>query len=305
MIELDLSIEISGFKMKNPTMLASGILGISIPLLKRVLEAGAGGVVTKSIGIKQRDGYQTPNIVETFCGYVNAIGLSNPGIDEFMKELQEFDISDMPIIVSVFGGSELEFSKLVSTLDKTDVKGFELNLSCPHVAGLGAEVGSNPDTVYKITKEVKKCSKKPIFVKISPNVTNHLEIARAAEDGGADGIVAINAVRAMVIDIETGRPILSNKVGGLSGPAIKPIAVRYVYDISRNVKIPVIGCGGINCWEDAIEFMLAGASAIQIGTAIAYKGLNVFNEIIYGISEYLKRKSYHSVKEIIGLAHKF
>jgi len=178
-------------------------------------------------------------------------------------------------------------------------------VSCPHIKKAGAEIGCDPLLLTEIVKEVKKRVNIPVIVKLTPNVANIDEIAKAAEKAGADAITAINTVKAMNIEIETGRPLLANKFGGLSGPAIKPIAVRCVYDVYRSVDVPIIGCGGISSWQDAVEFMLAGASAVQIGTAVAFKGVGVFSSVAKGIEAYLKRKGFKNVKELVGLAHKF
>ncbi|MGQ9469487.1 MAG: dihydroorotate dehydrogenase [Nitrososphaerales archaeon] len=302
---MDLSVEIAGFKMSNPLMLASGILGTSIASLRRVYEAGAGAVITKSIGYEARTGYENPTLVEVHGGYLNAIGLSNPGVKEFHNELSKSNIENLPLIVSLFGAKPSEFKEMVSILDELKIKAYELNLSCPHVKGFGIEVGQDPKAVREIVKAIKEETKKPLFVKLSPNVTDIVEMAKVAENSGADALTIANTIRAMSIDIETCRPILANKIGGLSGPAIKPIAVRCVYEVSKAVRIPVIGCGGILNWQDAIEFFLAGAKAVQIGTAIAYEGLNIFEKIKKGIRDYLTMKEKKSVREIVGLSHGF
>jgi len=180
----------------------------------------------------------------------------------------------------------------------------ELNVSCPHVKETGSEIGQNPKILAQVIKAVKLKVDKPVFVKLSPNVTSIADIAETAEKAGADALTAINTVKAMAIDAETAMPILSNKVGGLSGPAIKPVALRCVYEVYERVKVPIVGCGGITSWRDAVEFLLAGASAIQMGTAIALKGANVFKTVSRGIEAYLKRKGFRSVKEIVGLSHR-
>jgi len=305
MQEPDLSVEIADFKMRNPLILASGILGTSIDLLGRVFEAGAGAMITKSIGYEQRMGYNNPTIVEVFGGYINAIGLSNPGVKEFLKELSGSKIKSLPLVASLFGSEPSEFKEMILLLDGLEVKAYELNLSCPHVKGFGAEVCQDPKVVLEIIRTVKAETRKPVFVKLSPNVSDICHLAKLAEDAGADALTVVNTFRATTIDIETGRPILANKIGGLSGPAIKPIAVRCVFEIFQNVEIPIIGCGGVVNWQDAIEFFLAGATAVQIGTAIAYEGLSVFGNIIQGIKDYLIRKGKGSVREIVGIAHDF
>jgi dihydroorotate dehydrogenase (NAD+) catalytic subunit len=187
---------------------------------------------------------------------------------------------------------------------KAGVDALELNLSCPHVERTGAEIGHDPGLVADVVEKVKAKVDRPVFVKLTPNVADIVEVAKAAAESGADALTAINTVRAMAIDLETTRPLLANKVGGLSGPAIKPIAVRCVYEIYQEVDVPVIGCGGISTWRDAVEFMLAGASAVQIGTAVAFKGLEVFRSVTEGMEVYLKEKAFKSVKEIVGLAHR-
>jgi dihydroorotate dehydrogenase (NAD+) catalytic subunit len=300
-----LATEIAGLKLANPTMLASGILGYTGLSLKSVIEAGAGAVVTKSLGLKQRTGYPNPTVVQVDCGLLNAMGLPNPGISHFKEEMKELKNAGAPTIVSIYGYSSEEFAQVAETAAEMGADALELNVSCPHVKKAGAEIGCDPRLLTDVVEEVKKKVDKPVIVKLTPNVANIGEIAKAAEKAGADAITTINTVKAMSIDVETGRPLLANKFGGLSGPAIKPIAVRCVYDVYRSVDVPVIGCGGITGWQDAVEFMLAGASAVQIGTAIAFKGVSVFSSVAKGIDAYLKRKGFKNVKELVGLAHKY
>lgn len=300
-----LATEIAGMKLTNPTMLASGILGYTGYSLKSVIEAGAGAVVTKSFGLEPRTGYPNPTIVQVDCGLLNAMGLPNPGIKHFKEEMEKLKNTGVPTILSIYGYSSKEFTKVAETAVKMGADAVELNVSCPHVKKSGAEIGCDPLLLTEIVKEVKKKVEKPVIVKLTPLVGNIGEIAKAAEKAGADGITAINTVKAMNIEIETGRPLLANKFGGLSGPAIKPIAVRCVYDIYRSVHVPVIGCGGITNWQDAVEFMLAGASAFQIGTAVAFKGVSVFSSVAKGIDTYLERKSIKNVKQLVGLAHNY
>jgi len=300
-----LATEITGLKLANPTMLASGILGYTGLSLKSIIEAGAGAVVTKSMGLEPRTGYPNPTVVQTDCGLLNAMGLPNPGISHFKDEMKELKSTGVPTILSIYGYSSEEFAKVAETAAKMGADAIELNVSCPHIKKAGAEIGCDPLLLTEIVKEVKKRVNIPVIVKLTPNVANIGEIAKAAEEAGADAITAINTVKAMNIEIETGRPLLANKFGGLSGPAIKPIAVRCVYDVYLSVDVPIIGCGGISSWQDAVEFMLAGASAVQIGTAVAFKGVGVFSSVAKGIEAYLKRKGFKNVKELVGLAHKF
>ncbi|MBX5320441.1 MAG: dihydroorotate dehydrogenase [Candidatus Bathyarchaeota archaeon] len=300
-----LKVNLAGLSLENPTMLTSGILGYSALTLKSIAEGGAGAVVTKSVGLKPRRGYANPTVVQVDCGLVNAVGLPNPGIDEFVKDIREAKaVLTVPLIVSVYGFSAEEYAWVAEKAVKAGADAVELNVSCPHVKETGIEIGQNPMVLAEVVREVKRAMEKPVFVKLSPNVADIAEIAEAAVKAGADAITAINTVKAMAIDIETAKPILSNKRGGLSGHAIKPIAVRCVYDIYEKVKKPIIGCGGITSWQDAVEFMLAGASAVQIGTAIALKGPGVFKSVVMGINTYLKRKGFRSVNEIVGLAHR-
>ena len=300
-----LATELAGLKLANPTMLASGILGYTGLSLKTVIDAGAGAVVTKSMGQEPRTGYPNPTVVQTDCGLLNAMGLPNPGISHFKEEMKQLKSTKVPIVLSIYGYSAQEFVKVAKTAATMGADAVELNVSCPHIEKAGAEIGCDPVLLTEIVEEVKKAVNVPVIVKLTPNVANIAEIARAAEKAGADAITAINTVKAMSIETETGRPLLANKFGGLSGPAIKPIAVRCIYDVYRSVDVPVIGCGGVASWQDAIELMLAGASAVQIGTAIAFKGPEVFSSVTAGIDAYLKRKGYKNVKELVGLAHKY
>ena len=304
-MENRIATEIAGLKLANPTMLAAGILGYTGLSMKSVIEAGAGAVVTKTMGLEPRTGYPNPTVVQTNCGLVNAMGLPNPGIRHFKEELNKLKNTGAPTILSIYGFSPEEFANVAEIAVNIGADALELNVSCPHVKKAGAEIGCDPLLLAEIVKEVKNRVDVPVIVKLTPNVANIGEIAKSAEEAGADAITAVNTVKAMAIEIETCRPILANKFGGLSGPAIKPIAVRCVYDVYRSVNVPVIGCGGITSWQDAVEFMLAGASAVQIGTAVAFKGVGVFSSVAKGIDNYLKRNGFKNVKELVGLAHKF
>ena len=269
---MDLSISVSTLKLKNPTMLASGILGETGASMLRVARSGAGAIVTKSIGLKARSGYQNPIVVETRCGIINALGLPNPGIECYEEEVKTALKGDVPVIGSIFGSEADEFSELAIAMESYGVHALELNLSCPHAKGYGAEIGQDPENVYEITRAVKKAVRPPVFVKLTPNVSDIASLARAVEDARGDGVVAINTLRAMAIDIEIFRPVLSNTVGGYSGEAIKPVGVRCVYEIYKECRIPIIGVGGIANARDALEYIIAGASAVQIGSAIRIKG---------------------------------
>jgi len=289
-------------KLSNPTMLASGFLGVSGLTLKRVAEAGAGAVVTKSSSLKPREGNPGPTIVELPVGLLNAIGLASPGITLMKDEISEAKRSRVPVIVSVFGFSVTDYSKSARVAETFGADAVELNVSCPHVSGV-SEIGQDPKLVAKVTRTVKKTIDIPVFAKLSPNVANIAEIGRAAERAGADAITAINTVKGMLIDVHVRLPVLAARMGGLSGAAIKPVAVRCVYELAERVRVPIVGVGGIMGWKDAVEFLLAGASAVQVGTAILWKDLGVFSEISEGLSTYLKTNGFASVSDLVGVAH--
>jgi dihydroorotate dehydrogenase (NAD+) catalytic subunit len=301
-----LSVRIASLELRNPTALASGILGYSAASLQRIAEAGAGAVVTKSVGVEPRLGYPNPTVVQATAGVINAIGLPNSGIDVYAKELTYAKtILKVPLIVSVYGYTAEEYAITAKKAVEAGADAIELNVSCPHVKKTGSEIGQNPRLLAQVVAKVKAATQKTIIVKLSPNVADIAVIAKNAVKAGADALTAINTLKAMAIDAETQMPILGNIKGGLSGPAIKPVALRCVYDIyEEDLKVPIIGCGGITNSRDAIEFLLAGAQAIQVGTAIAQNEPAVFQNITKGIQTYLKRKGYGSVKEIVGLAHK-
>ena len=298
-----LSIEVAGIHLRNPLLLASGFLGISQEIFNRLYHEGLGAIVSKSISVSPLEGYKGPTVVSLGeKGYLNAIGLANPGSDAFANEINN---NQTPLIVSIVGSSTSEFPKLISKFDKLNILGYEINLSCPHVAKMGMEVGDDPELVIKIIKTIKSRTKKPVIIKVGIGNTDILKLATIIQESGADAITAINTIRAMIINVETGMPILSNKVGGLSGIPLKPIGVRCVYEISKKVDIPVIGCGGIFTWEDAIEYVLAGATAIELGSVIGYTGLKAFNQIKLGLIRYSEKKGYRNIKEIVGLAHQY
>jgi len=272
--------------------------------MKRIFRSGASAVVTKSIGIKPRKGYENPTAIELECGILNAMGLPNPGIDNFGEEISELKRYEIPVIGSIFGSNAEEFSTLAKKMQKYGADAVELNMSCPHAKGYGLEVGADPKLVKEITSIVKKSVKIPVFVKISPNLMNIAEIAKAAEAGRADAIVAINTIKAMKIDLDLKMPVLSNKIGGYSGTAIKPIGVRCVYEISQNVKIPIIGVGGINTGKDALEYIMAGATAVQIGSGVYYKGIDVFKNICKELENWMKKHNIKNISQLVGVANK-
>jgi len=299
-----LSVDIDEITLRNPTMLASGILGISQSIFERLYDENIGGIVTKSISVEPMKGYPNPTIIPLSGGsYLNAVGLSNPGVNAFSEELSQN--KNIPIFISLVGSSEKDFAKMIRVFDSLNIIGYEINLSCPHVSKMGMEVGDDPEAVSKIVSTVRKNTKKPISVKVGVGSVDVIELARTAIDAGANIITAINTLRAMSIDVETMMPILSNRIGGLSGTAIKPIGIRCVYEISKNLKVPVIGCGGISTWQDVVEYMLAGASAVQIGSVLGSAGPRIFNSITKDLKKYIERKGIMKISEIVGIAHKY
>ena len=298
-----LRVSVAGIILKNPTILASGIIGETGSSLLSAIEAGAGAVVTKSIGMEVRNGYPNPTVVELPCGYLNAMGLPNPGIDAFGEEMSTAVRGGAPVIGSVFAQSAEGFAVLCSRMEKYGASAVELNLSCPHASGYGMEVGVDPEKVGEIVRAVKKSVNIPVFAKLTPNTHKIVEVGRAVQEAGGDGIVAINTLKAMAISIEAEKPTLSNKFGGLSGPAVKPVGLRCVYELYEGLDVPIIGTGGIETWRDAMEYIMAGAVAVQIGSAIGRKGLRVFGEIGAGLTRYLESRGLDSLDELVGVAH--
>jgi len=266
--------------------LASGVLGVTSSTLRRVHESGADAVVTKSIG-------------PSHGGLLNAVGLTNPGIDSFVEEMIELKKSDVSIVLSIFGNSPQEIADVASKGVEMEPNAIELNLSCPHAEI--AQISHDPSLTYEYVKAVKAAVGCPVFAKITPNASDIVSVGIAAERAEVDAIVAINTVRAMKIDIHQRRPVLGNEVGGLSGPPVFPIAVRCIYDLHKALSVPIIGVGGVTTWQDAVEMHLAGASAIQIGTAVM-DGMDVFREIKEGVENYLQDEGFSEVSEIVGLA---
>lgn len=297
----DLSTRIAGIYLGNPLMLASGILDENGYTMKRILEEGASAVVTKSIGLKERSGYSTPVVADLGHGdLLNAVGLSNPGIDKYGEEIKIAREARKPIIGSIFGSTPEEFSILAKKMEEFGVSAVELNLSCPHVKGEGLEIGSDPEMVESIVEAVKNSIKIPVFSKLSANTSNIMETVNAASK--SDGFVLINTIRAMAIDIYAKKPILSNGYGGLSGRSIKPIGIRYVYEVKKETGAQIIGVGGVSNAEDVIEYMMAGASAVQIGTAIGFHGRSIFRDIekdLFGLAEKI---GFSRISDLVGAA---
>jgi dihydroorotate dehydrogenase (NAD+) catalytic subunit len=299
-----LAVDLAGLKLRSPTLNASGVLGMSAPLLRRVYDSGAGAVVTKSLGPAARPGHINPTVVEVEGGFLNAMGLPNPGVEGYLEELHELKHWGVPVVASFFASTVEEFQSGAKALCGAGADALELNLSCPNVGGEPGMCAADVISVERVTAAVKQVAKSPVFVKLSPNVTDIVGIAVAAENGGADAITAVNTLKAMMIDADFRRPVLANVTGGLSGPALKPVALRCVWEIAEAVKVPIIGCGGVSNWRDAVEYMLAGATAVEIGTGVMYEGLEVYGKVNEGIAGYLRENGFGSVKEIVGLAHR-
>jgi len=298
-----LAVEICGLRLKNPTVLAAGILDETGTSMKAVAAAGAGAIVTKSVGREPRPGHGNPSIVELPFGLINAMGLPNPGINEYAAEVNEAKTSGVPVIGSVFAGTEDELAELALLMQNAGVDAVELNLSCPHAKGYGAEIGSTPELVEAICRKAKRATSVPVFAKLTPNTSDIASLAMAAEKGGADAVVAINTLKAMAISPEARMPILANRFGGLSGAAVRPVGVRCVYEIFEAVRIPIIGVGGISSGNDALEYIMAGATAVQIGTGVWTDGTEVFNKVCREMLRFMERNRFETVKDMVGVAH--
>ena len=299
----DIRVELAGIEMRNPIMLASGILGETGDLLLAAHRAGAGAVVTKSIGLEPRDGHRNPCVHRCDTFMLNAMGLPNPGIDEFAREMKVLRGSGAVVVGSIFGAKAQDFASLAKKMEAYGAAAVELNLSCPHARGYGTEIGSNPATVRSITAAVVKTVDIPIFAKLTPNTRDIASLGLAAEEGGADALVAINTLRAMAIDPYMRMPILGNRYGGLSGPGIKPVGIRCVYELSEAVSIPVIGVGGISTAVDVAEYIMAGASAAQVGTAVQQKGIEIFSKLPDELREFMSREGFKNIQQMRGVAH--
>ncbi len=292
-------INVGGLELKNPVIAASGTFGFGREFSEYYDLGRLGGISVKGLTLEPRMGNKTPRICETPSGILNSVGLQNPGVHEFVrKEIPFLRQYDTKIIANIAGNSFSDYEQMAEILNEADVDAIELNVSCPNVKD-GVVFGQDPQLLEKLTRSVKDRFEKPLFVKLTPNVTSIVDTAKAAEAGGADGVSLINTILGMAIDIYKRRPILANNTGGLSGPCVKPVAVRMVHEVYRNVNIPVIGMGGIETGEDAVEFIIAGASCVMVGTASFVDPLACI-KVIDGIEEYMKKANVKDICELVG-----
>ena len=298
---MDLRTSVGSLALDNPCILASGIMDETGEGMARILRAGAAAVVSKSVGTGPNPGHANPNFIEEEAFCLNAMGLPNPGIKVYAEEMRTA-VACGSVIGSVYASSPEEFAELAGCMEDYGACAVELNLSCPHAAGYGMEVGTDPHMVKRIVSVVKDAVSIPVWAKLTPNTHILKDIGKAVEEAEGDAIVAINTLRAMKIIPEFGRPFLSNRFGGLSGSAIRPVGVRAVYDLYSAVTIPIVGVGGICSHRDALEYIMAGASAVQIGTAVL-KGLDVFSKVNEGLRDFMREYGYPSVKDMVGVAH--
>lgn len=295
-----LKVSLPGLELKNPIMPASGCFGFGEEYSKYYDLSLLGAIMAKAVTLNERVGNDTPRVAETRSGMLNAIGLKNPGLDVVLNEKYPFLAQyDVPVIANVAGADEDEYVEVCSRVHEApNVKAIELNISCPNVKEGGVAFGIDAEVAYRLTKKVKEVAKVPVYVKLSPNVTDIVHIAKEVERAGADGISMINTLTGMRIDVKTGKPILANLTGGLSGPAIKPIAIKMIYEVSRAVNIPIIGMGGVETVDDVIEMFLAGASAVAVGTA-NFVNPYVCKELIEALPQRLSELGYDSIEHLI------
>jgi dihydroorotate dehydrogenase (NAD+) catalytic subunit len=299
--KVDLRTDIGGIELKNPVMTASGTFGYGSEYDHTIDLNRLGAIVVKGLSLEESPGNPPPRVVETASGMLNAIGLENVGIKRFIKEKLPFlQTLQSPTIVNIYGKSVEDYIELANQVDDIEgISGIEVNISCPNVKSGGVAFGVEPIAAYNVVKGVRENTSKPVIVKLTPNVTDITEIAKSVEDAGADSVSLVNTITGMAIDIDTRRPMLANITGGLSGPAIKPVALRMVWQVAQKLNIPVIGIGGIMNGKDALEFLIAGASAVQVGTA-NFVNPHATIDILDGIINYLEEKNISSIRDLIG-----
>jgi dihydroorotate dehydrogenase (NAD+) catalytic subunit len=304
----DLSTSLCGIRLPNPTILASGILGLNHEIMARVVEAGAGGITTKSCSLKPRSGYPNPTILDWGPGLINAVGLSNPGVEVMVEEIRAAQEAlaplGVPIIASIFAETIYDFGTIARFITEAEPDIIEVNISCPNIDDHYRQMfAADRHVVAQVTRRVKQNTDIPILVKLSPNVTDVVEIAQAAVEAGADGLTAINSLGpGIILDIETCRPVLAHGTGGVSGPAMRPIAVRCVRDICRAVDVPVVAVGGVTTGRDVVEMLLVGATAVGIGSAVYYRGMKVFYQVCAELRDYMARHVYRDLAAFRGRA---
>ncbi|MDY6874639.1 MAG: dihydroorotate dehydrogenase [Chloroflexota bacterium] len=304
----DLTVNLCGVTLSNPTILASGVLGLTHEILERVASAGAGAVTTKSCSLKPRPGYPNPTILDWGPGLINAVGLSNPGVEVMVEEIraakERLTPLGVPVIASIFAETIYDFGTVARFISEAEPDLIEVNISCPNIDDrYRLMFAADPYVASQVTRRVKQNTEIPVLVKLSPNVTDVVEIAQAVVEAGADGITAINSLGpGLILDVDTRHPVLSHETGGVSGPAIRPIAVRCVRDLCRAVDVPVVAMGGVTTGRDVVEMLLVGATAVGIGSAIHYRGMEVFREVCGGLREYMERHGYGGIEECRGKA---
>jgi dihydroorotate dehydrogenase (NAD+) catalytic subunit len=308
MSEIDVSVDLCGCHLPNPTVLASGILGLSHDVLARVARSGAGAVTTKSCSLKPRSGYPNPTILDWGPGLINAVGLSNPGVEVMVEEIQAAKAQlaplGVPVIASIFADTIYDFGTVTRFISEAQPDMLEVNVSCPNLDDRYQQMfAADPYVSAQVTRRVKRYTDTPVLVKLSPNVTNIAKIAQAVVEAGADGITAINSVGpGLILDVETRRPVLAHGTGGLSGPGIRPIAVRCVHDICKTVDVPVVATGGVTTGRDVVEMLLVGATAVSIGSAIRYRGMDVFHKVSDELKAYMREHGHQDLASLRGTA---
>ena len=307
---MDLSVDLCGVELRNPTVMASGILGTSIDLLRRAADCGAGAATIKSISAEERKGHNNPTVIATGSAMLNAVGYSNPGVEAAMEEFAGVGDLDIPVLGSVIGQEAPEFARVAERLMECGFDALEIPLSCPHTPGYGTLAGhGTPEATEEITRAVRQVTDRPLFVKISPNVQGLGEVALAAVEGGADGVTAVNTLGpGMVIDVDSGEPVLDFDAGGVSGPALRPVAVRCVYDVYAALRreghdAAIIGTGGVSTGEHALQMVMAGATAVGMGTAVYQRGTGAFGRVADEMRGECRRLRVESLDEIRGCAH--
>lgn len=298
-----LSSSVGSLELTNPTVLASGILGVAPETMLGVLSSGAAAVVTKSVGSEPRHGHPTPSFLSLDTGFLNAMGIPNPGVEDFMGKMDAINAGKGKgkLVVSIFGGSAQEFAALAGRVGP-GADAIELNLSCPHLEGYGVEIGRVPALVREVVSQVKQAAACPVWAKLSPNVSDIVEVGRAAAEGGADALVATNTIGAIAISVEARRPVLSHGGGGLSGAPLKPIALKAVFDLASELDIPIVASGGIATGRDMLEFILAGACAGQIGSAVVTRGEAVFGLVARELAKLMESEGFETVGDARGMA---